>query len=113
MTLLDALEAWHMEHAEILAADGIGVSFHRRKATAKPAATIRFDCVRRLVDLTIWVSGECIYSLAGARSGGVDHRSLKVVSPEDLNSTLRFVTSWLVSGPKKFGRGVDAQRTPT
>jgi hypothetical protein len=50
MTLLDALEAWHVEHAEILAADGIGVSFHRRKATAKPAATIRFDCVRRLAD---------------------------------------------------------------
>jgi hypothetical protein len=98
-----------MEHEEILLADGIGSSFHRRK----PAATIRFDRVRRLADLTIWVSGECFYSLADARSGGVEHRSLKIVSPEDLNSTLRVVMSWLVSGPKKFERGVDAQRAPT
>ena len=55
-----------MEHEEILFADGIGSSFCRRKPTAKPAAkpaaTIRFDCVRRLADLTIWASGECIYS---------------------------------------------------
>jgi hypothetical protein len=113
MTLLAALEGWHMEHEEILLADGIGSSFHRRKPTAKRAATIRFDCVRRLADLTVWASGECIYSLADARSGGVKHRSVKIVSPEDLNSTLRVVMSWLVGGPKRFERGVDAQRTPT
>jgi hypothetical protein len=112
-TLLDALEAWHMEHEEILLADGIGSSFHRRKPTAKPAATIRFDCVRRLADLTLWATGECIFSLADSRSRGVEHRSVKIVSPEDLNSTLRVVMSWLVVGPKKFERGVDAQRTVT
>jgi hypothetical protein len=111
-TLLDALEAWYKEHGESLLADGIGSSFFRRRSKTTPAATIRFDWLHRRADLTIWTGGECVYSLADARSGGVGHRSVKIVSSGDLNSTLRVVISWLQGGPAPLRTGLIVNLAP-